>query len=230
MAIITTLQCPLPDFISDSDIRRGKNIAGFLGKTRRALGSTILYVLLHSRDVKLALAGSGHPHGLLGNSLGSASIGSVIGSCATARYTAITHAITSGSSATIHTCGVGAHKAPKRISTKVGPRRVHVHAHDMTANGAIELLVTDVADQKDKIETTQNGGHEINVLTSRLEVIISTKHGVGRGKDTRSTIKYGGNASLGHRDGLLFHRLVNGDSIRGPHLIELIYADNAAIC
>ena len=53
--------------------------------------------------------------------------------------------------------------------------------------------------------------------------------GIGRGQNRSSGVERGLNASLGDRDGLLFHGFVNGDLIFNVHFVELVDATDAVV-
>lgn len=60
----------------------------------------------------------------------------------------------------------------------------------------VPLLVVDILDDEDHVETGQNGGHEINILIC-LDVVPATEHAVGSSEHRASGIEGCCDASLG---------------------------------
>jgi len=66
-------------------------------------------------------------------------------------------------------------------------------------------------------------------LSGTLHVIVSTKDRIRSSENGRTRIENGRNSSLGDRDSLLLHGLVDSDSIFIPHLVKLIDTDDTSI-
>ena len=91
------------------------------------------------------------------------------------------------------------------------------------------LLVVLVLNDVDHVETRQDRGLKVNVLARGLEVVVSPENWVGRGEHGGSRVQNGGNASLGDRNGLLLHGLVNGNTVVLSHLVKLINAHHTTV-
>ncbi|KAF1752893.1 hypothetical protein GCK72_019448 [Caenorhabditis remanei] len=70
---------------------------------------------------------------------------------------------------------------------------------------------------------------EINILFNRAVRIISSISWVSGGDDSSTCIQSGHDTSLGNRDGLLLHNLMNSSSVVIHHLIKLIDTADSTI-
>ena len=86
-----------------------------------------------------------------------------------------------------------------------------------------------VFDNEDHVETRQDRGLEIDILTRSLEIIVSTEDGIGSSKDRCPCVEDGSDACLGDGDRLLLHGFVDRYSVFVTHLVELIDADYTSI-
>jgi hypothetical protein len=66
-----------------------------------------------------------------------------------------------------------------RIVESIASTIRNVHTHDVLANHAISFFFSYIPNQKDEIESRQNCRHEIDIFRSTLEIIVTTKYGIG---------------------------------------------------
>eukprot|EP00354_Favella_ehrenbergii_P002548 CAMPEP_0170463488 /NCGR_PEP_ID=MMETSP0123-20130129/8581_1 /TAXON_ID=182087 /ORGANISM="Favella ehrenbergii, Strain Fehren 1" /LENGTH=127 /DNA_ID=CAMNT_0010728933 /DNA_START=891 /DNA_END=1274 /DNA_ORIENTATION=+ len=79
-----------------------------------------------------------------------------------------------------------------------------------------------VEDNEEEVETRHDRRRDVDVEAERLRAVVAASYGVRRGQDRGASIEGGVDASLGNRDGLLLHGLVNGHLVLHVHLIELV--------
>mmetsp|Transcript_22482 Transcript_22482/g.51831 ORF Transcript_22482/g.51831 Transcript_22482/m.51831 type:complete len:142 (+) Transcript_22482:240-665(+) len=65
---------------------------------------------------------------------------------------------------------------------------VHMNSHDVIADRPVSFFISHIPNQEDQIKSAQNGCHEVNILTRRLEVVVSPKHRVGGSQDTAAAV------------------------------------------
>mmetsp|Transcript_173598 Transcript_173598/g.422226 ORF Transcript_173598/g.422226 Transcript_173598/m.422226 type:complete len:241 (+) Transcript_173598:1061-1783(+) len=100
---------------------------------------------------------------------------------------------------------------------------------DVMRNSVVACLVVDVLDHKHQIEARHDGRREVAVLVKRLRRLVVRVLGQDRRKDGRAGIQSCLNPCLGQRDGLLLHRLVDGDLILLVHELKLVDAADAVV-
>ena len=115
------------------------------------------------------------------------------------------------------------------LDLTVGFVGVHVKADDVRSDGFIGVDITNIPDNEDRVEAGQNRSLEVDLLGRMLQVVVSALKRVGGGQDRGTRVEDRCDASLGDRDGLLLHCLVDGNTVLRPHLVELIDADNSTI-
>ena len=106
---------------------------------------------------------------------------------------------------------------------------IHVVCYDSLSNSSIIIWFLLIKHDEEEIESGQQGVWQSNVLSDRLISGILTVNWVRGRNDTASGIKSCMNTSFGNSDGLLFHNLMDSNSISIVHLIKLIDTDNTSI-
>ena len=127
-----------------------------------------------------------------------------------------------------------------------------MHSKNVFRDHPVPLLVDVVRHHEEKIESREKrvGKSDISMRILVNVVLVKQKaegqivvfrcvekrssthltvDRVGSGNDTASSVQTGVNSSFGDGDGLLFHDLVNGDSIDVGHLVELVDTDDSSI-
>lgn len=107
---------------------------------------------------------------------------------------------------------------------------VHVQIHDVSSDSLVSAGIMLILHDEDHIKPGKDSGLEIDILSGTLRVVVSSKDGIGRGKDGRAGVQDGGDTGFGNGDCLLLHCLMNGYSILVPHLVELVDTHNSSVC
>ena len=105
-----------------------------------------------------------------------------------------------------------------------------VHVDYVPCNHEVTFFLLLVADDKEEVEAGHDRGTDVNVESERPRPVITTMDWISCRKDRGSSVQGGMNASLGDRDCLLLHGLMDGCLILDIHLIELINAADAVVC
>jgi hypothetical protein len=104
-----------------------------------------------------------------------------------------------------------------------------MNINNMFSHLFIVLFISDISDNKDTIESRKNSGLQINLIRDLSQVIVFTKKWISSSKNRCSRVKNSGNTSFSNRNSLLFHSLMNSDSVLHSHFIKLIDTDDSAI-
>ena len=99
----------------------------------------------------------------------------------------------------------------------------------MSGDVEVILIFLLVKDDEEKIETRHNGGGDVHVVSKRFRAIVSASVGISSGQDRGTSVESGMDTSLGDRDGLLLHGLVNSNLILDIHLVELVNTADTVI-
>src|ERR1700728_2084238 len=99
----------------------------------------------------------------------------------------------------------------------------------MLCNLLVTVSVVVVTYDENHVKTRQDRGLEVNVLARTLEVIVAAKDWVCRRKYRGTCIENGSDAGFGNRNSLLFHGLVDSNSVLVAHLVKLINANYTSI-
>src|SRR5436309_9213566 len=95
----------------------------------------------------------------------------------------------------------------------------------MLSNLLVTISVMVVTHNEDHVETRQDRGLKVNVLPRTLEVVVAAKDWVCRREYRGTCIENGSDAGFGNRNSLLFHGLVDGNSVLVAHLVKLVNAN-----
>ena len=104
-----------------------------------------------------------------------------------------------------------------------------VEVQDVRGHSHVVLGGVDVPHHEDAVESGEDGGLQLDLLGYLLQVVVPAEDGVGGGEHGAAGVQPGGDARLGHADGLLLHRLVDGHSVSRLHLVELVNAHDSAV-
>jgi len=99
----------------------------------------------------------------------------------------------------------------------------------LTSDLAIHLGGGGITDDKDEIETRQQGIGKIDVLGQGFLIVPIAFDRVRCRDDRAAGVETGVDTGLGNGHCLLFHNLMDCGAIVGSHLVELIDADDTAI-
>mmetsp|Transcript_25578 Transcript_25578/g.35307 ORF Transcript_25578/g.35307 Transcript_25578/m.35307 type:complete len:276 (-) Transcript_25578:1237-2064(-) len=106
-----------------------------------------------------------------------------------------------------------------------------VPVHTQNVLGQLHVLVPGpfVLHDEDEVEAGQDGSLEVDVVCGGLHIVISPRGRVGGGHYSRARVEHSGDASFCNGNSLLFHCLVNGNSVLWAHLIKLIYTHYSSV-
>ena len=99
----------------------------------------------------------------------------------------------------------------------------------MVGKTSVRSLRLLVQDQVDQIKSGQKRRWELNVLDHGKLRLIFGVDGIGGGKNGCTGVKRADDTSLGYRDGLLLHGLMENDTRIVVHLVKLIDTANSTV-
>lgn len=70
-----------------------------------------------------------------------------------------------------------------RIVVVIDLRPAHVQGHDVAGDSLVAAGVVGILDDKNHIETGEDGGLKVNIFAGGFHVVVAAKNGIGRGKD-----------------------------------------------
>ena len=85
----------------------------------------------------------------------------------------------------------------------------------MLSKAKIVLTIRTIGDQPEQIETREQRGRKLDVLSDGFSVIVTTVGGIGSSQDGDASVEGGHDTGLGNGHCLLFHHFVNSSSILG---------------
>ena len=94
--------------------------------------------------------------------------------------------------------------------------------HDMLSDMQIDALITLVQNHEEQVESRHDRCTHRHIRSKAHLPVVPPTNRVGRGEDRSSRVESGLDTCFRDGDGLLFHRLVNGDLIRDIHFVEFI--------
>lgn len=95
--------------------------------------------------------------------------------------------------------------------------------------GHVNCLPAIVSHYKEDIEPRHKRRTQSDILFEIFSLIISSHNRVHCSQNRASSIESSLDTSLGNRDSLLLHGLVDGDSVPVHHFVELINATDSVI-
>jgi hypothetical protein len=122
--------------------------------------------------------------------------------------------------------------ALQRLRAELGVDRLvleSMHVHDVPCEIRIRLLVALIQDHEEQIEPAHDRSGHHHVRSERLLAIVPSSDGVRSSENARACVQGRLDTRLGDRDGLLLHRLVNGDLVGDIHLVELVDRADAVV-
>ena len=99
----------------------------------------------------------------------------------------------------------------------------------MVCEASILLLGLLVQDQVDQVKSGKQSWWELDVLDHGLGGVVLGVDWVCSCEDSSSCVQGANDASLGHRDGLLLHRLVQNIASILVHFVELVDTANTTV-
>lgn len=98
----------------------------------------------------------------------------------------------------------------------------------MVGEVAVDCFVGVVADDEEEIESTHDGGAEVEVGPEGGFGVVAAADGVCGGEDRGTGVEGGVDACFSDGDGLLFHCFVDGDLVAHVHFVEFVDGTYAA--
>lgn len=104
-----------------------------------------------------------------------------------------------------------------------------MQAENVRSDGLVDSLLPDISYDEDVVEPGEDGGLEIDLFGSVLEVVVSAEERIGSCEDRSSRVEDRGDTCLGDGDRLLLHCFVDSYSVLGSHFVELVNTYDTSI-
>lgn len=104
-----------------------------------------------------------------------------------------------------------------------------MHVHNVLSDVEVLFIALLINDYKEEIKTTHNRCGDLHIIIKRACSIVSAVYWVSSCQDRGAGVESGMDTSLGDRDSLLLHGLMNSSLVFRIHFIELIDATDTVV-